>query len=134
MNNVVMMGRLTRDVEMRHSKGENAVAVANFAIAVNRSFKREGEPDADFFNCVAFGKTGETIEKWFKKGSMICIQGRLQNNNYKNKDGQTVYSMQILVNEFSFCGKSEQGSSSSNSNGEELYHVDESVSDNDVPF
>lgn len=65
---------------------------------------------------------------------MICIQGRLQNNNYKNKDGQTVYSMQVLVNEFSFCGKSEQGSSSSNSNGEELYHVDESVSDNDVPF
>lgn len=78
MNKVILMGRLTRDPDIRYSQGENATAVARYALAVNRSFKREGEPDADFINCVAFGRAAEFAEKYFKKGSRILISGRIQ--------------------------------------------------------
>ena len=80
MNKVIMMGRLTRDPEVRYG-GANNNAIARFSIAVDRRFKREGEPDADFFNCVAFGRTGEFVEKYLKKGTKIVIDGELRNNN-----------------------------------------------------
>ena len=97
-----MMGRLTRDPEVRYG-GANNNAIARFSIAVDRRFKREGEPDADFFNCVAFGRTGEFVEKYLKKGTKIVIDGEIRNNNYTNKDGQKVYGMDIVANTIEFA-------------------------------
>ena len=103
MNKVIMMGRLTRDPEVRYSQGANATAVARYTIAVDRRFKRDGEPDADFFNCTVFGKGAEFAEKYLKQGTKIVISGRVENDNYTNKDGQKVYGTRILVEEQEFA-------------------------------
>lgn len=103
MNKVILMGRLTRDPEIRYSQGENSTAIARFSLAVDRKFKRQGEPEADFFNCTAFGKQAEFVERYLKQGIKMLIVGRVQNNNYTNKDGQMVYSVQILVDEMEFA-------------------------------
>lgn len=101
MNLILLCGRLTKDPEVRY--GANNTAIARFSIAVDRRFKRDGQPTADFFNCTAFGKTGEFIEKYFRKGSKILVNGEMQNDNYKNKDGQMVYGFQVLVNNVEFA-------------------------------
>lgn len=102
MNKVIFTGRLTKDAEIRYSN--EGTAVARFDFAVNRKFKREGEADADFFSCVAFGKIAETFEKCsIGKGTKLLIEGEVRNNNYTNKDGQKVYGTQILVSSFEFC-------------------------------
>ncbi len=104
MNKVIMMGRLTRDPEVRYTQNANGqMAIARYSIAVDRDRKREGEPDADFFNCTSFGKQAEFVEKYLKKGTKVVVVGRIQNNNYTNKDGQQVYSVQILVEEIEFA-------------------------------
>ena len=103
MNKVILMGRLTRDPEVRYSQGASQTAVARFSIAVDRRFKREGEPDADFFNCTAFGKQAEFIERYLHKGTKIVLSGRIQNDNYTNKDGQMVYSVRVMVDEVEFA-------------------------------
>jgi len=104
MNKTIMMGRLTRDPEVRYTNTSNgSTAIASFSLAVDRRFKRDGEPDADFFNCTAFGKIAEVIEKHVVKGTKLLITGRIQNNNYTNKDGQKVYGVQILVDEMEFA-------------------------------
>ena len=103
MNKVILMGRLTRDPEVRYSQGENAKAVARYSLAVNRRFKREGDPDADFINCVAFGKQAEFAEKYLKKGTKMAITGRIQTGSYTNKDGVRVYTTDIVVEEQEFA-------------------------------
>lgn len=103
MNKVILMGRLTRDPEVRYSSGANATAIANFGIAVDRRFKREGDPDADFFDCTAFGKQAEFVERYLKKGTKMVVVGRLQNDNYTNKEGQKVYRIRIMVDELEFA-------------------------------
>lgn len=103
MNKVIMMGRLTRDPEVRYSQNENSTAIARFSLAVDRKFKRDGEPTADFFNFTAFGKQGEFVEKYLKQGTKIVVCGRLQNNNYTNKDGEKIYGVQIMVDEIEFA-------------------------------
>ena len=103
MNKVILMGRLVRDPDIRYSNGENAMAVARFTLAVDRRFKREGEPDADFFNCTAFGKQAEFVERYLHKGTKIVLSGRIQNDNYTNKDGQMVYSVRVMVDEIEFA-------------------------------
>lgn len=103
MNKVIMMGRLTRDPEVRYSQGANATAVARYSLAVDRRFRREGEPEADFFNCTVFGKAAEFAEKYFRKGTKIVIVGRVENDNYTNKDGQKVFGTRILVEEQEFA-------------------------------
>ena len=111
MNKVILMGRLTRDPEVRYSQGASQTAVGRFSIAVDRRFKREGEPDADFFNCTAFGKQAEFVERYLHKGTKIVVSGRIQNDNYTNKDGQTVYSVRVMVDEIEFAeSKNAQGS------------------------
>ena len=102
MNKVILMGRLTRDPEMRYGQG-SSTAVCRYSIAVDRRFKRDGQPEADFFNCTVFGKSAEFAEKYFKKGTKIVISGSIQNDNYTNKDGQKVYSTQIIVDEQEFA-------------------------------
>ena len=103
MNKVILMGRLTRDPEVRYSQNGNQMAIARFSIAVDRRFKREGEPDADFFNCTAFGKQAEFVERYLHKGTKILTCGRIQNDNYTNKDGQMVYSVRVMVDEIEFA-------------------------------
>ena len=101
MNKFIGIGRLTKDVEVRY--GQNNTAVAGFTIAINRRFKREGQSDADFFNCSAFGKTAEFAEKYLKKGVKVAIVGTLQNNHYKDKNGVDHYTTQIVVDELEFA-------------------------------
>ncbi len=111
MNKVILMGRLTRDPEVRYAANSNT-AVCRYSLAVDRRFKRDGEPEADFFNCTVFGKSAEFAEKYFKKGTKILVTGRIQNDNYTNKEGQKVYSTQIMVEEQEFAESKASGNSS----------------------
>lgn len=103
MNKVILMGRLTRNPEVRYSQGESQTAVARFSLAVDRKWKREGEPDADFFNCTVFGRQADFAEKYLRQGIKVVITGRIQNDNYTNKEGQKVYSVQVIVEEIEFA-------------------------------
>lgn len=104
MNNVALIGRLTRDPQIRYSQGDKATCIARFTLAVDRRFKREGDDQtADFPSCVAFGKTGEFIEKYGKKGIKFAVIGRLQTGSYTNKDGQTVYTTDVVVESVEFA-------------------------------
>ena len=103
MNKVILMGRLTRDSEVRYTQGDNASAVARFSLAVDRRFKKDGEQTADFISCVAFGKTGEFIEKYGHKGTKFVVEGRIQTGSYTNKDGQKVYTTDVVVEQVEFA-------------------------------
>ena len=103
MNKVILMGNLTRDPEIRYTQSENSMAIARFSLAVNRRFARQGDPDVDFFNCTAFGRQAEFVEKYFKQGSRMLLTGRIQNDNYTNKNGEKVYSVQIIAEEIEFA-------------------------------
>lgn len=103
MNKVILLGNLTRDPEIRYSQGEKSLAIARFSIAVNRRFARQGDTDVDFFNCTAFGKQAEFVEKYFKQGSRMLLSGRVQNDNYTNRNGEKVYSVQIIAEEVEFA-------------------------------
>ena len=104
MNKIILMGRLTRDPEVRYSQsGETQNTVAKFSLAVGRKIKREGEPEADFFNCVTFGKQAEFVERYLKQGSKVLVTGRVSNDNYTNKEGNKVYSVQITLEEIEFA-------------------------------
>lgn len=103
MNKVILMGRLTRDPEVRYSQGGDPTAIARYSIAVNRRFKREGEPDADFINCVAFGKSGEFAEKFFKKGQQVSVVGHLQVSSYTDKEGVRKWSTDVIIEEQHFA-------------------------------
>lgn len=102
MNKIVLMGRLTRDPDIRYSQGQTPTAIGKFSLAVDRRFKREGEPDADFFNCIAFGKIGEFVEKYLRKGTKVVLTGRVANDNYE-KDGVKHYSVSIIAEEIEFA-------------------------------
>ena len=104
MNKVILMGRLTRDPEVRYTQGDNAMAIARYSLAVDRRFKKDGdEQTADFINCIAFGKAGEFAEKYFRKGTKIAVVGRIQTGSYTNKDGQKVYTTDVVVEEQEFA-------------------------------
>lgn len=140
MNKVILMGRLTREPEVRYSQGENPTAVANFSLAVDRRFKRENEPTADFINCVSFGKQGEFAEKYLRKGTKIVVTGRIQTRNYTNRDEVKVYVTEVVVEEVEFA---ESKSSAENHQGQKpaeqgsgsdgFMNVPDGV-DEDLPF
>jgi single-strand DNA-binding protein len=115
MNKVILMGRLTRDPETRVSTGDTATTVARYSLAVDRRFKRDGDQTADFINCVAFGKTGEFAEKYFRKGMKIAVVGRLQTGSYTNKEGQKVYTTDVVIEEQDFAESKGASEGSSNS-------------------
>ena len=118
MNNVSLVGRLVRDPEVRYGQNES-VSVAKFSLAVERRFKRDGEPTVDFINCTVFGKSAEFTEKYFRKGMRVAITGRIQTGSYKNKDGQTVFTTEIIVESQEIAqSKSESNESSTVSNAE----------------
>lgn len=103
MNKAILMGRLTRDPEVRYSAGENSLAIARYTLAVDRRFKRDGEASADFISCVAFGKSAEFAEKYFRQGIKIAVSGRIQTGSYTNRDGQKVYTTEVVVEDQEFA-------------------------------
>ena len=114
MNKVILMGRLTRDAEVRYSQGDASTAVARFSLAVDRRFKRDGdEQTADFINCVAFGRTGEFFERFGRKGTKFLVEGRIQTGSYTNRDGQKVYTTDVVVENVEFA----ESKASNDSNG-----------------
>ena len=143
MNKVILMGRLTRDPEVRYSQGSEAFAVARFSLAVNKRFKRQGEPDADFINCVAFGRNGEFVEKYFRKGQMVSVVGRLQTRTWEDQNGQKRYGMDVVVEEQYFA-ESKSASEANRASydapktqpakDDGFYPIDESIEDDDLPF
>lgn len=112
MQKFMAIGRLTGNPTVRYTNGNEPVCIATFSLAVNRRFKRDGQPEADFFNCTAFRKTGELVEKYCHKGMKVAIEGELQNDNYTNKNGEKVYSTRILVDSLEFCENKSQDTQS----------------------
>ena len=129
MNKFFGIGRLTKDPEVRYAT--NSTCVARYTLAVDRKYKKEGEATADFLNCVAFGKQGEFVEKYLHKGMKIAVMGRIQTGSYKNKDGQTVYTTDILVEEYEFC-ESKAREEKPASDG--FMQIPDDVSDDFLPF
>lgn len=113
MNKVILMGRLTREPDVRYSQGEQAMAVARFTLAVNKRIKRDDEQQADFISCVAFGKIGEVIEKYVHQGTKLVVEGRIQTGSYTNKDGVKVYTTDVVVENCEFA-ESKHGTSEEN--------------------
>ena len=132
MNLVIFTGRTTADPEVRYTTDGKAVASFNFA--VNRKFDKE---NSDFFKCVAFGKTAETIEKLVKKGTKILLEGEIRNNNYTDKNGVRRYEMQVIVNSFEFCESKSSGTASEtrqeNSTGDGWMNIPDGI-DEELPF
>ena len=110
MNKVVLMGRLTKDPDVRYSQGDQPVAIARYTLAVDRRQKKDGQPSADFISCVAFGKAGEFAEKYLHKGTKICISGRIQTGSYERQDGTKVYTTDVVVEEHEFAESKGQSS------------------------
>ena len=134
MNKLIICGRLTRDPEVRY--GDNQKAVARFSLAVDRKYTREGDPTADFFNCTAFGKQAEFVGKYLKKGVKMIVVGHVQNDNYTNKDGQTVYSVQVIVDELEFAESKSSQSDKTNeepASGEGFMNIPAGI-DDELPF
>lgn len=118
MNKVILMGRLTRDPEVRQSQGENATTIARYTLAVDRRIRREGDENtADFISCVAFGRAGEFAEKYLRKGIKIVVTGRIQTGSYTNKDGVRVYTTDVVVEDHEFAESKNASSGSSESTG-----------------
>ena len=117
MNKVILMGRLTRDAEIRYSQGESSTAIARFSLAVDRRFRRDNEEQtADFINCVAFGRTAEFLERFGRKGTKFVLEGRIQTGSYTNKDGQRVYITDVVAENVEFA-ESKNNSSTGNDFG-----------------
>jgi len=141
MNKVELIGRLTRDPKVRYSSGENSKANASFTLAVNRRFKNnEGNYDADFIRCVAFGKTAETIEKHIHKGNRIAVSGHIQTESYDNKEGQKVFTTDVVVEELDFLenkssdeGNKSNASQGSSDAGDGFMNIPDGI-DEELPF
>ena len=149
MNKVILMGRLTRDPEVRYSAGENALAIARYTLAVDRRFRRDGEATADFISCVVFGRGAEFAEKYFHQGIRIVVSGRIQTGSYTNRDGQKVYTTDIVVDDQGFAdsknasggneggyGNSYQQSrpAPSSAIGDGFMNIPDGVEDEGLPF
>lgn len=117
MNKVQLVGRLSRDPEVRYTQGDNSMAIARFTVAVDRRFKKDGEQTADFISCVAFGKSAEFIERYFSKGRRIGLVGHIQTGSYDNKDGQKVYTTDVYVDECEFVDSAPQNNATDQKQG-----------------
>ena len=103
MNKVILMGRLTRDPEVRYTSGQDNLCIARYTLAVDRKFRQNNENTADFIPCVAFGKSGEFAEKYFKQGMRVTVSGRIQTGNYTNAEGRKVYTTEVVIEEQEFA-------------------------------
>lgn len=139
MNKVILMGRLTRSPEVRYSQGTEPVAVARYTLAVNRRFKRKDEPEADFIPCVALGESGEFAEKYFRKGQLVGVIGRLQVRSWEDKEGKKHWTTEVIVEEQYFAESKKNSNAAAPKEGGQapadgFYPIDESVEDEDLPF
>jgi single-strand DNA-binding protein len=136
LNSVNLVGRLTRDVEIRYTDG--GASISRFGIAVDRRFKAEGQPTADFINCVAFGKTAEFVEKYFSKGQRIGLTGRIQTGSYTNKDGQKVYTTDVIAENVEFVesrgGQGESNVRPDTTDTSGFMNIPDDVGDEGLPF
>ena len=137
MNKVILVGRLTRDPEVRYSQGDHATAVVRYTVAVDRRFKRDGEPTADFIPCVVFGRSAEFAEKYFRQGMRVSISGRIQTGSYTNKDGVKVYTTEVIVEEQEFAeSRAESDASKANQRadvGDGFSNIPDGI-DEELPF
>lgn len=144
MNKVILMGRLTRDAEIRYSQGENATAIARFSLAVDRRIRRDNdEQGADFINCIAFGKIAEFLERFGRKGTKFVLEGRIQTGSYTNKDGQRVYTTDVVVENMEFAESKSSSNGDSNqsaaamppasSSGDGFMNIPDGI-DEELPF
>lgn len=133
MNKVFLIGRLTKDPEIRYSQGENQMVISRYTLAVNRRGKEE-QQQADFINCVAFGKSAEFAEKYLHKGIRIAIIGRLQIGNYTNKDGQKVYTTNVVVEEHEFAESRKDQDTQASPIGDGFMNIPDGVDDEGLPF
>ena len=115
MNKVILMGRLTRDPDVRYSAGENALAIARYTLAIDRRFRRDGEATADFIPCISFGRTAEFAEKYFRQGMRITICGRIQTGSYTNNEGNRVYTTEVVIEEQEFAESKNASQANNNS-------------------
>ena len=146
MNKVILMGRLTRDPEVRYSAGDNSMAIARYTLAVDRRFKRDGEATADFIGCVAFGRSAEFAEKYFRQGLKVVVSGRIQTGSYTNRDGQKVYTTDVVVEDQEFAeSKNASGNNGGGSQQEDrpapgnasadgFMDIPTGLTGNDLPF
>lgn len=147
MNKVILMGRLVRDPETRYTNSNEPMCICRYTLAVNRRFKRQGEQDADFIGCVAFGKAGEFAERYFKKGQMVSVIGRLQVRSWDDSEGKKRWSTDVVIEEQYFAESKasfEKGGSDAPAESEPapdpnapeggFYPVDEGGQDEDMPF
>ncbi len=146
MNKVILMGRLTRDPEIRYSQNDDQMCIARYTLAVDRKFKKQGDGQtADFINCIAFGKSAEFAEKYLKQGTKIAVTGRIQTGSYTNKDGNKVYMTDVVVEEHEFCESKNANNSNGNqrpdpanasnqpSSGNDFMNIPDGIED-DLPF
>lgn len=136
MNRVMLIGRLTRDVEMSYSNNSNNTAIARYTLAINRQYKRDGEQDADFLRCIAFGKTAELAERYLAKGMKVAVEGRIQTGSYTNREGQKVYTTDIVVEKQEFLEKrtsSQPATPDTSYNEDEFMDIPDDI-DEDLPF
>lgn len=139
MNKVVLVGRLTRDPEVRYSQGDSATAVARYTVAVDRRFKRDNEPTADFIPCVVFGRSAEFAEKYFRQGMRVSVSGRIQTGSYTNKDGVRVYTTEVIVEEQEFAESRAENNTANNTHAENkipdnFTNIPDDVDDEELPF
>lgn len=137
MNKVILIGRVVRDADIRYSQGANTTCVARYTLAVDRKFKQEGQPNADFINCIAFGKLGEFAEKYLRQGIKIAVTGRIQTGSYTNKDNQKVYTTDVVVEEQEFCESKSQSNSQQQptpSNSDVFMSIPDGLDDTGLPF
>lgn len=137
MNRVILMGRLARDPEIRYTQGENSMVVARFTLAVDRRFKRDNQPTADFISCICFRKTAEFVEKYCKKGTKLVVEGSWQTGSYTNKDGNKVYTNDCLVDNCEFAeskATAEQNQKNDNKSGnDDFMNIPDGIEDG-LPF
>ena len=133
MNKAILVGRLTRDPEVRYSQGDSATAVARYTVAVDRRFKRDGEPTADFIPCVVFGRSAEFAEKYFRQGIRIVVTGRIQTGSYTNRDGNKVYTTDVVVEEQEFAESKSSQTAAGTTGKDGFMNIPDGI-DEDIPF
>lgn len=140
MNRVILLGRTTKDADVRYSQGDKPMAIASITLAVDRKYRKEGEQSADFISCKAFGKIAEVIEKYVTKGTKIAIVGRIQTGSYTNKDGQKVYTTDVMIEDLEFAESrnSQQAQNTTKPapapNDDGFMNIPDSIDDDGLPF
>ena len=134
MNKTLLIGRTTKDPDIRYTQSEQPMTIARFNLAVDRRFKKDGEQSADFISCVAFGKTAEFIEKHVFKGTKIAVEGRIQTGSYTNNDGNKVYTTDVVVEQVEFAGSKTDSKSAAKESNDDFMNVADGLDDEGLPF